>query len=310
MVNAEDKGKVGVVSLGSLCLEERMASGPGKSVLDVINATTAFFQQKGVDSPRLTIELMLAHALRKKRLDLYLEFERVLDEPTLTTLREMVKRRGAGEPLQYILGKVEFHGLEFAVDKRVLIPRPETELLVEEVAAGCKEAGPVRILDIGTGSGCIAVTLAVLLPSAAITATDRSAAALELARANAARHGVTGRVEIVESDLFSTLTGRQFDWIVSNPPYIPSSQANTLAREIRDYEPLEALFAGEDGLAVIRRIIAGAPPFLSAGGRVALEIGAGQSGAVQELFLEAQYQVAKVVKDYDNYDRLIIALHG
>jgi release factor glutamine methyltransferase len=287
-----------------------MSTDGSKTLIEVINATTTFFQQKGVDSPRLTIELMLAHVLNKKRLQLYLEFERRLDEPVLDKLREMVKRRGAGEPLQYILGKTEFHGLEFQVDKRVLIPRPETELLVEQVISGCKDAGTVRIHDIGTGSGCIAITLAKKLPAAHLTATDRSAPALELARKNAAANGVSERIRFVESDLFSAMGDQKFDWIVSNPPYIPASQANTLAREIRDHEPLEALFAGDDGLAIIRRIIAEAPPFLSPGGYVALEIGAGQSEAVQQLFRDAQYQVANVVKDLQNHERLVIATHG
>lgn len=287
-----------------------MSTEGSKTLIEVINATTVYFQQKGIDSPRLTIELMLAHALDKKRLQLYLEFERKLDEPLLAQLREMVQRRGAGEPLQYILGKTEFHGLEFQVDKRVLIPRPETEQLVEHVISSCKDAGTIRILDIGAGSGCIAISLAKALPAAHVTATDRSAQALALARQNATAHGVSERIQFVESDLFSAVGGQKFDWIVSNPPYVPVSQANTLAREIRDHEPPEALFAGDDGLAIIRRIIAEAIPFLVSGGRMALEIGAGQSDTVQQLFRDAQYQVAKVVKDLQNHERLVIATHG
>jgi release factor glutamine methyltransferase len=287
-----------------------MSTRPGKTVLEVINATTAFFQERGVESPRLNIELMLAHALNKKRLQLYLEFERALDEPTLGTLRAMVRRRAAGEPLQYILGKTEFHGLEFAVDNRALIPRPETELLVEEVISACKKVGGVHILDLGTGSGCIAVTLAKNLPAGSVTATDRSVPALELARQNAATHGLADRIEFVESDLFAALGAKKFDWVVSNPPYLPESEADKLAREIRDHEPREALFAGDDGLAVIRRIIAEAPPFLVPGGHVAIEIGAGQSEAVQQLFRDAQYAIAKVVKDLQNHERLVVTTHG
>lgn len=287
-----------------------MSTTAGKTVLEVINATTTFFQQKGVESPRLTIELMLAHVLKKKRLQLYMEFERALDDATLETLRGMVKRRAAGEPLQYILGRTEFHGLDFVTDKRALIPRPETEHLVEEVVTACKDRGPVRILDVGTGTGCIAICLAKLLQTAELVAVDRSAGALELARTNAGNHGVAARIQFHQSDLFAAVAGQTFNWIVSNPPYIPATEANTLAREIRDHEPLEALFAGDDGLAIIRRLIAEAPPFLNPGGHVAIEIGAGQSGAVQQLFRDAQYQVAKVVKDLQNHERLIIATHG
>ncbi len=287
-----------------------MPTHGARTVLQVINATTGFFQQRGIDSPRLTIELMLAHVLNKKRLQLSLEFEHVLDEPILARLREMVKRRAAGEPLQYILGKTEFYGLEFQVDKRVLIPRPETELLVDRIIAACKTSGALKILDLGTGSGCIAISLAKNLPDAAITATDRSPAALELARSNAASLDVAARIQFVESDLFSALRGSRFDWIVSNPPYIATVEADTLPREVRDHEPLEALFAGEDGLSVIRSMIAEAQPFLVPGGHVAIEIGAAQSDAVQKLFRDAQYQVANVVKDYQNHERLIIATHG
>lgn len=287
-----------------------MGSDGGKRVLDVIQATTSFFEQRGVDSPRLTIELILAHVLQKKRLELYLEFERVLNEPTLAILRELVRRRAAGEPLQYVLGRAEFYGLEFAVDKRVLIPRPETELLVAEVVAACRGREALAILDVGTGSGCIAVALARNLPQVTLTATDRSSRALELARANALRHGVADRIRFIESDLFAALGGGSFDWIVSNPPYIAAAEAGSLPREVRKHEPPEALFGGADGLDVIRRLIVGAPPFLKPGGRLALEIGAGQSEAVQKLFAQARYQVEKVARDLQNHERLIIATHG
>src|ERR1051325_4438082 len=254
-----------------------MSTLPGKTVLDVIHATTSYFQQHRIEEPRLTIELMLADVLKKKRLQLYLELERTLDEPTLVRLREMVKRRVNREPLQYILGKTDFFGLELQLDSRVLIPRPETEILVEQVIAACKDAGITRILDVGTGSGCIAISLARNLPAAIVTAADRSANALQLAQVNAQRLGVMDRIEFVESDLFRALGQRTFDWIVSNPPYIPTGEAGKLEKEIIDYEPLDALFAGEDGLTIIRSIIAEAPRFLASAGHVALEIGAGQS---------------------------------
>jgi release factor glutamine methyltransferase len=282
-------------------------------ILDVINKTTLFFEKQGIESPRLNIELLLAHLLKKKRLELYLEFERELDEATLEKLREMVKRRGAGEPLQYVTGVVEFCGLEFMVDKRVLIPRPETELLVETVverlnADGRDGARPSRIVDVGTGSGCIAVTLAKKLPEAEIFAVDASAEALEVARANAIRHKVEKNIGFSQSDLLEALTDSfQADAIVSNPPYVAVGEWAKLSKEVRDFEPVRAFAAGEDGLEVIRRLVMNAKRVLSPSGFVALELGAGQCAAVQELFVKQDYKVTQVAKDLQGHDRVIVA---
>jgi release factor glutamine methyltransferase len=294
-------------------------------ILDVINKTTGYFEKQGIESPRLTIELLLAHVLKKKRLDLYLEFERELDEATLTRLREMVKRRAAGEPLQYITGEVEFCGLKFVVDRRVLIPRPETELLVETVAARLKTAGgapggralpttdgsesrPYRIVDVGTGSGCIAIALAKKLPNAEITALDVSGDALEVARGNAALHQIEKIVRFLESDLLDELPDSfAADVVVSNPPYIADGELAKLPKEVRNFEPVRALTAGEDGLKVIRRLVMNARRVLSPSGFVALELGAGQREAVEGFFGQQGYEVVAVVKDLQGHERVIVA---
>jgi release factor glutamine methyltransferase len=297
------------------------------TILEVINKTTPYFEKQGVESPRLTIELLLAHLLKKKRLQLYLEFERELDETTLAALREMVKRRAAGEPVQYITGEAEFCGLKFLVDKRVLIPRPETELLVEAVAKRLKgesgerkekgekerpQAGtpapPKKIVDVGTGSGCIAIALAKKLPNAEITALDASREALEVARGNAALHKIEKNIRFLESDLLGILPDSlSVDVVVSNPPYIADGEIAKLPKEVRDFEPVYALQAGEDGLKVIRRLVTMARRSLSPSGFVALEMGAGQRSAVEEFFGQQGYEVVEVVKDLQGHERVIVA---
>jgi release factor glutamine methyltransferase len=303
-------------------------------ILDVIGKTTPFFEKHGIESPRLTIELLLAHLLKKKRLDLYMEFERELDESTLEKLREMVKRRTAGEPLQYITGETEFCGLKFMVDKRVLIPRPETELLVDVVLERLRAEGggrkgeatdyqspitnhrsPIIILDVGTGSGCIAIALArkLLAPGGEVRvriyATDESAEALEVARANAKMHGVENNVGFFQGDMLEALSSSlRADAIVSNPPYIAQGELAKLPKEVRDFEPVRALAAGEDGLKAIRRLVMTAKRFMSSSGFVALEMGAGQRVVVEELFGAHGYVVANVVKDLQGHERVIVAV--
>ena len=277
-------------------------------ILDVINKTTPFFEKQGVESPRLNIELLLAHVLKKKRLELYLEFEREVDEATLGKLRELVRRRASGEPLQYITGETEFCGLKFAVDRRVLIPRPETELLVETVVAQLGTGGRVQIVDVGTGSGCIAISLAKKLPVEEIVAVDASAEALVVAQGNAGRHGVEKNVRFLQGDLLKNLPDSlRVDAIVSNPPYIANGELAKLPKEVRDFEPVQALVAGEDGLDVIRRLVKSAKSLLSPTGFVALEIGAGQQPAVERLFVEAGYEVAQVVTDLQGHERVVVA---
>jgi release factor glutamine methyltransferase len=274
-------------------------------ILDVINRTAPYLEKQGIESPRLTIELLLAHVLRKKRLELYLEFERDLDDAVLDQLRTTVKRRVEGEPLQYIIGEVEFCGLKFAVDRRVLIPRPETELLVEQVAE-------VRsVVDVGTGSGCIAVALATRFPAMEILATDVSAEALTVAQANALRHGLEKKIRFFHGDLLDALpSSSKVDAVVSNPPYVASGEIGRLPKEIRDFEPMPALVAGDDGLEVFRRLVPDGTRILSPGGRLYLELGAGQRPAVEQLCVAAGYTVVEVVRDLQRHERVLIAAFG
>jgi len=275
-----------------------------KTVLEVIQATTAFFQKSGIESPRLNIELLLAHVLGKKRMDLYLEFERPLDEPELAPLRELVRRRAVGEPLQHLLGTAEFHGRIFTCDKRALVPRPETEQLVELLLA---EKQPcARMLDVGTGSGVIALTLAAAWPEAQVEAVDVSADALALARENAARHGLADRVRIYESDLLAGVEG-EFDLIVANLPYVATEDIATLAREVR-HDPMVALDAGAHGLEIIKRLLAEAQPHLR--GRLALEIGYDQAGPLRTALEAHNYQDIRITTDYQGRNRFIFANYG
>jgi release factor glutamine methyltransferase len=288
----------------------------GVTILEVINKTTPYFEKQGIESPRLTIELLLAHLLKKKRLQLYLEFERELDETTLEALRGMVKRRVAGEPLQYITGEAEFCGLRLMVDGRVLIPRPETELLVETVAGRLKgESGErkaaIKIVDVGTGSGGIAIALAKRFPEAEIFALDASRDALDVARGNAKLHQIEKNIRFLESDLLQSLNDSlRADVILSNPPYIADGEMAKLPREVRDFEPALALAAGEDGLKVIRRLVIEAKRILSPSGFMALELGAGQRAAVEEFFGQQGYDVVEVVKDLQGHERVIVAQPG
>jgi release factor glutamine methyltransferase len=286
------------------------------TVLEVIQRSADYLARKGVDSARLQAELLLAHVLHKPRLKLYLEFERVPSEPELAALRELVRRRGAREPLQYLVGSVNFCGLELAVNPAVLIPRPETELLAERAwtflagRVGAPEA-PAAALDFGTGSGCLAIALAVHCPAARIWAVDLSPAALEVARSNAARHGVEARIHFLPSDGFTALpAGERFDLIVANPPYIPTAEIARLQPEVRDHEPRAALDGGPDGLAVIRRLASEAAPWLKPGGRLMLELGDGQAETATALLAAAGWGAVTVENDWTNRPRLLIAEHA
>lgn len=279
------------------------------TVLEVIQRSTKFLARKGVDSPRLQIELLLAHVLRQPRLKLYLDFERVLTESELTALRELVKRRGAREPLQYLTGSVNFCGLELQVSPAVLIPRPETELLAERAWTFLADRpAPANALDYGTGSGCLAIALATRCPATVVHALDISPAALTLARANAARHGVATRVCFHEGDGFAALpeTAR-FDLIVANPPYIPTGDLAMLQPEVRDHEPRAALDGGPDGLDFIRKLAADAGRWLKPGGRIMLEFGDGQAGAVRQLFTAAGWSGVTVDNDLTSRPRMLVA---
>jgi len=247
-------------------------------VLKILNWTKAYLAEKGVENPRLEAEWMLCEALSLDRVGLYLNFDKPLSDHELAAYRSMVVRRAKREPLQYILGSQEFMGLDFQVSPAVLIPRHDTEVLVTEAAKrGC---GSRSILDIGTGSGCVAIALAKALPEAQVLSVDISGEALAVARDNAQRIGVS--VEFVQGSLLEPFTGRRFDMIVSNPPYIPAADLDTLQQEVRGYEPLSALDGGADGLDFYRRITQAAPAYLNPGGWLLFEVGAGQAPQVLE----------------------------
>jgi release factor glutamine methyltransferase len=276
------------------------------TVLEVLNAATDYLRKQGIESPRLNAEHLLAHVLAKKnRIELYLEFERTLGESERAPLRELVRRRSEGLPLQHLLGTVDFLGFIFATDARALIPRPETEQLVEFVLA---EGAFDRIVDVGTGSGVIALSLALKRPDCAITACEISPDALALARENAERHGLADRVTFLESELLSAAPG-PFDAVVANLPYIPSAEIASLSREVR-HDPALALDGGADGLDLIRRLAAEAAAKLAPGGLIALEIGHDQASAVGEILAQHIFRDISPRRDYQGIERFLIARHG
>ena len=298
------------------------------TVLETIQRSVDFLAKKGVESPRLQVELLLAHVLKLPRMRLYLDFERVLTEPELSALRELVRRRGLREPLQHILGTVCFCGLDLAVDSRVLIPRPETEMLAEsgwrqlQALAGDDSAlalrevppgesaknHPPSALDFGTGSGCIAIALAVNCPAAHVTALDISEDALAVARANAAHHHLDSRIQFFAGNGFAALpAGSKFNMIVANPPYIPEAEIAGLEPEVRDHDPRNALDGGADGLDFYRRLASEAPAFLIGDGQILLEFGDGQADAVKSIFETQKWIVEGVQPDYTRRLRFLTA---
>jgi release factor glutamine methyltransferase len=280
------------------------------TVLEAIQKSSDFLGKKSVESPRLQTELLLAHLLKLPRMSLYLNFDRVLTAPETDSLRELVKRRGLREPLQHIVGSTSFCGYEIVVNRQVLIPRPETELLAE---AGWKwlvdlQAPQPSVMDLCTGSGCIAIVIAAKCPGAHVMATDISAEALALARDNAARNKMVERIEFLPSDGFAAIpAGQSFDLIVSNPPYIASAEIATLEPEVRDFDPRLALDGGTDGLDFYRRLAREATPFLKAGGKMMVEFGDGQADDLKKLFEGENWIVEEVREDYSQRARFLIA---
>ena len=277
------------------------------TVLEVLQATTAYFKKHNVENPRLNAEHLLAHVLGRKRIELYLEFERVLTEPELAPLRNLVKRRSEGQPLQHLLGTTEFCGLTFLCDKRAMVPRPETEELVELVESKV-ENRELRIVDVGTGSGVIALTLAVKFPEAEILAVDISDDALALAQENAARLKLVDRVRFLKSNLFEKVDGT-FDLVVANLPYISTQDHDTLSREVL-HDPAVALFASARGDELVRELIAQAPSQLRPGGMLALEIGIGQSEALLSALAGKNYRDICSKTDYSGVTRFLLARYG
>ena len=271
--------------------------------LKLIAWTQDFFARKGVDAPRLTAEVLLAHALRCDRVRLYLDFDKPLGDPELAAYRELVRRRGEGEPTAYLTGAKEFYGRRFQVDARVLVPRPETELVAEAALAALPEGGAA--LDLCTGSGILAVTLALGRKGARVTATDLSGDALAVARANAAALGA--EVAFAEGDLWAAVPeGARFDVVVSNPPYVPSGELASLQREVRR-EPRLALDGGPDGLEVLRRIVSGATRRLCPGGTLVLEMHETHRDALPRLCAEAGLDGARWCPDLAGLPRYAVA---
>ncbi len=289
-----------------------MTNPAQKTVLDVITATTAFFKKGGIESPRLNIEHLLAHVLKKKRMDLYIEFERPLAESELAPLRDLVRRRAQREPLQHLLGTVEFLGLTLKSDARALIPRPETEQLCEMLASRAKDAGCIwksgSIADVGTGSGCIALALAHAMPEAKVIGLDASDDALALAKENAELTGLSARVTFQKSDLFSAAEG-PFDLIVANLPYIPTAELAGLQPEVQR-DPAAALDGGPDGLDLVRRLLPQAQAKLREGGMLALEVGHDQTAVLATELSENGWRDVKILKDLQARDRFLFATHG
>lgn len=271
------------------------------TVLTVLNWTKGYLAEKGVENARLESEWLLCEVLSLDRIGLYLNFDKPLQSNELAEFRSLVARRARREPLQHILGTQEFMGLEFRTTAAALIPRSDTEVLIHEAMRVAGDAE--RILDIGAGSGCVAITLAKNLPGAAVVSVDISPAAIALAIDNAAWNAAM--VDFRSGSLFEPVTGEKFDLIVSNPPYIPTNDLQGLQPEVRDYEPRLALDGGADGLDFYREIIAAAPAYLFPGGWLLVETGIGQSEMVRELFALAGFSDVFTARDTAAIDRVV-----
>jgi release factor glutamine methyltransferase len=300
------------------------------TVLEAIQKSADFLGKKNVESPRLQVELILAHLMKMPRMKLYLNFERALTPAETDALRELVKRRGQREPLQHIVGSTSFCGFEIAVNRHALVPRPETELLAElgwqflnQLSEGRVPRVPnqkneneawglwnssLRALDFGTGTGCIAIALASKCPNTKIIATDISADALALAKENASRNNVSERIEFLQGDDFAAIAAdSKFDLIITNPPYIASAEIETLQPEVRDFDPRGALDGGADGLDFYRMLAAQAKAFLKPDGKIMLEFGDGQADAIKNIFENEKWIVEAVKEDYSHRARILIA---
>ncbi|MEK7851656.1 MAG: peptide chain release factor N(5)-glutamine methyltransferase [Deltaproteobacteria bacterium] len=292
------------------------------TVLKIIQWTTEYLKGKGIENPRLNSEVLLTHLLKLDRVGLYLNYDRPLSKEELSSFREIVKRRGAREPLQYITGHQEFWSLDFKVTPDVLIPRPETEILVEEAVKvirgqwpGASESRSPIILDLCTGSGCIAISLAHELKDAVVYAVDASDAALLIARENSERHGVKDRVIFLSGDLYKAMENRPlttdhrpllFNFVVSNPPYVKSGDIPNIQPEVRDYEPRIAVDGGQEGLDFYKKIVSGALQYLLPGGCLMVEVGEGQAAAVSGMMRETgSFEPVSTVKDLAGIERVV-----
>ncbi|MFM7835083.1 MAG: peptide chain release factor N(5)-glutamine methyltransferase [Planctomycetaceae bacterium] len=285
-------------------------SNPGTddwTIQRILEWTTGFLKQKGIESPRVEAELLLAHARKCPRIRLYTDFNSVLTDSERAAMRELVQRRAKREPIAYIIGSREFYGRPFDVAPAVLIPRPETETLVDVCLELLPPTEPVRIIEVGAGSGCISISLALQRPNSTLHASDISEQALEIARRNAQKHSVADRIQLVVGSALLPFLEQSLscDAIVSNPPYIRDDEKETLAPEIRDHEPPQALFAGSDGLDVVRLILAHAGKLLKPGGFIALELDPAQCPATCQLLLDAGFTNTRIHPDLAGLSRVV-----
>lgn len=278
------------------------------TTLRAIELSTEYLNKKGVPSSRINAELLLAHVLKSNRMNLYLKFDQPLADEEIENYRNLISRMGKREPLQYIIGSVEFYGLQFYVDKNVLIPRQETELLIETILLKYNSNAKLKILDIGTGSGNIAITLAKYLPNSSILSIDVDQNALDLAKKNVELNKISGNLDLLKIDLFKILESKidTFDVIISNPPYISIKDYRNLEPELLNFEPKVALTDNNDGLSFYRFISENAKFILNKGGEVFFEIGFQQSINVKNLLLNHGFKDIEVKKDYADIDRIII----
>lgn len=299
---------------GGRARKDDLLPGPGEpwTPIRLTRWSGAYLEEKGVEGGRLDAELLLAHILQVGRLDLYLQFDRPLLPEELEAFRSVLKRRAAREPLQHIVGTAPFRELELAVDSRALIPRPETEVLVEEILRWARETGQeaLQAADLGTGTGAIALSLLQEGPFSRVVATDLSPAALELARENAARLGLEGSLELRQGDGYAALDlGERFNLLVSNPPYVPQGDREILEPEVRDWDPPEALFAGPEGLDVLVPLVKGSGNHLEPGGLLALEVGEGQAGKVARIMEGTGFfREIRIRPDLTGRDRIVLGV--
>ncbi len=270
-----------------------------KSLKDVLQLSTQFLQERNIERPRRLVEDLLSSLLRCKRIDLYMQFDRPLEDAELSVLREWLKRSAKHEPLEYITGEMDFFGCRLRVDRRALIPRVETELLVELIAK--RMTGQTSIFDVCTGSGCIAVALKKRFPEIEVWASDISSDALSLAKENAAQNGV--EISFLQGDLFSPFKDKRADIIISNPPYVTVSEFFTIDPSVRDFEPKLALVGGDDGLDFYRRLAEEIPHYLGPRGQVYLEIGSAQGAGVKEIFSSPVWAQSELIQDLSGKDR-------
>jgi release factor glutamine methyltransferase len=276
------------------------------TVRELLGPAREYLEGKGVRSPRLDAEYLLAHVLGIKRLELYLDHDRPLEPAEVDRLRELVRRRGRREPLAYVLGSWSFYGLELRCDPRALVPRPETEVLVEHCLSLLEGKEAASIVDVGTGTGAIALALATRLPGATLTAIDVSPGALALAAENAAAGGLEDRVELLEGDLLAPVAGRSFDLVVSNPPYVAAG--DEVDPEVAEYEPAAfAVYAEDGGRAILERLATGAIAVLRPGGRLAVELGDGQAPWFAERLATLGYESVAITRDLRGVERVVSA---